>query len=49
MCLVSGHQNERQSHNTLISNKSSGNVAKLNYSGTKITDQNCTHGEIKSR
>jgi hypothetical protein len=39
----------RQKHSTKIANKSSEGVAKFEYLGTTLTDQNCMNEEIKSR
>jgi Ca2+/Na+ antiporter len=49
MYVVSHHQNVRQNHSLLIANKSFENVAKFMYLGTRVTDQNCSNEEIKSR
>jgi hypothetical protein len=38
-----------QRHSIKIVNMSYENVVKFKYLGTKLTDQNCIHNEIKSR
>jgi hypothetical protein len=48
-CIVFRHQNEGQGHNLTIFNTSSENVEKFKCLGTKVTNQNCIHEEIKSR
>jgi hypothetical protein len=39
------HQNAGESHNFLFVNKSFGNVARLKYLGTPVTNQNCINEE----
>jgi hypothetical protein len=46
---VSGCQKAGQRQSIKIGNRSFGSVAKLKYLGTRLTDQNCIHEEIKSR
>jgi histidinol-phosphate/aromatic aminotransferase/cobyric acid decarboxylase-like protein len=47
--LVSRCQKAGQRQSIKIGNRSFESVAKFKYLGTTITDQNCTHEEIKSR
>jgi hypothetical protein len=47
--LMSHSQKIGQKHSIKIGNRSFEDVAKLNYLGTTLTDQNCVHKEIKSR
>jgi hypothetical protein len=48
--LLSRHQNARQKHNIKVADKSFENVASdFIYLGTKVTDQNLIHEEIKRR
>jgi hypothetical protein len=48
--MLSRHQNAGQNHDINEANKSFENVAsKLKYFGTKVTDQNLIHEEIKRR
>jgi hypothetical protein len=50
LCTLSRHQNAGQNHNIKRANKSSEIVAsKIKYLGTKVTDQNLIHKEIKRR
>jgi hypothetical protein len=42
------HQNE-QNHNIRFYNKSFKNGEKLNYFGTSVTNQNCSHNGIQNR
>jgi hypothetical protein len=44
--LISHKQKIGQKHGIKIVNRSSENVAKFKYLGTKLTDQNCMHEEI---
>jgi hypothetical protein len=46
--LISHHENAGQNHNIKIANRSFENMAKFNYLGKIITDQNVFHGKIKS-
>jgi hypothetical protein len=41
-------QNAGQKHGLLIANKFFENVGKFMYLGTKVTNQNCFHKEVKS-
>jgi hypothetical protein len=47
--LMSHCQKAGQRHSIKIVNTSFEDVAKIKYLGTALTDQNCTHKEIKSR
>jgi hypothetical protein len=47
--LVSRYQKAGQRQSTKIGNRSFEGVAKFEYLGTTLTDQNCIHEEIKSR
>jgi hypothetical protein len=47
--LVSRCQKLGQRQSIKIRNRSFGSVAKFNYLGTSLTDQNCIHEEFKSR
>jgi hypothetical protein len=47
--VVSHHQNTRQNHTLLITNKSFENVAKFSYLEMTVTNESCIHKEIKSR
>jgi hypothetical protein len=47
--LMSRSQNTGQKYRIKIPNRSFGDVAKLKYLGTTLTDQNDVHEEIKSR
>jgi hypothetical protein len=47
--LMSHSQKIGQKHSIKIANRSLEDVAKFKYLGTTLTDQNCTHEEIKSR
>jgi hypothetical protein len=47
--VVSCHDNVGQSYNLRTANKSSKNVAKFEYVGTTVTNQNCVNEDIKSR
>jgi hypothetical protein len=46
--IVSHHQNVGKNHNLLIANKSFKNVGKFKCLGTRVTNENCIHEEIKS-
>jgi hypothetical protein len=46
---MSHHENTGQSYNLLITDKFFEKLAKFKYLGTRITDQNCIHQEIKIR
>jgi hypothetical protein len=45
--IMSRHQNSGQNQNTRIANELFGSVAKFKYLGTTLTNQNCTHVEIR--
>jgi hypothetical protein len=47
--IMSCHPNSGQNQNIRIANESFENVAKFKYLGTKLTNQNDIHDEIKSR
>jgi hypothetical protein len=47
--LMSRGQKIGQKHSVKIGNRSFEDVAKFKYLGTALTEQNCTHEEIKSR
>jgi hypothetical protein len=47
--LMSKCQKAGQGQSIKIGNRSFESVAKFKYLGTTLTDQNCIHGEIKSR
>jgi hypothetical protein len=47
--LMSRSQKIGQKLSIKIANRSFEDVAKFRYLGTTLTDQNCTHEEIKSR
>jgi hypothetical protein len=47
--LISHIQKIGQKHSIKVANRSFEDVAKFKYLGTTLTDQNCTHEEIKSR
>jgi hypothetical protein len=46
---MTDHQNSGHNYNTKIPIKAFENVAKLKYFGMTVSDQNCTHEEIKTR
>jgi hypothetical protein len=46
---MSRHQTTGQNHYTKVGIKSIENVAKFKYLGTTLTNQNCSHEEIKCR
>jgi hypothetical protein len=46
--FMSYYQKAVQKHRIKIANRSFKDVAKIKYLGTKLTDQNCMHKEIKS-
>jgi hypothetical protein len=46
---MSGHQNSGQNQNIRTANESFENVAKFQYLGRTLTNQNDIHDEIKSR
>jgi hypothetical protein len=43
------HQNARQNHDIKMANRQSENMAKYKRLGMTVTNQNCTHEEIKFR
>jgi hypothetical protein len=47
--LMSRYQKAEQKSSIKIADRSFEDVAKFKYLGTTLTDQNCVHGEIKSR
>jgi hypothetical protein len=47
--FMSHHQTAGQSNYIRVANKSFERVSKFKYLGTTLTDQNCTHEEIRSR
>jgi hypothetical protein len=47
--IMSRHPNSGQNQNMRIAKDSFENVAKFKYLGTRLTDQNDIHDEIKSR
>jgi hypothetical protein len=47
--IMSRHRNSGQNQNIRIANESFQNVAKYEYLGTTLTNQNDIHDEIKSR
>jgi hypothetical protein len=47
--LVSRCQKAGQRQSIKIANRSFEGVAEFKYLGTTLTDQNCIHGQIKSR
>jgi hypothetical protein len=47
--LVSRCQKAGQRQSIKVVNRSLESVAKLKYLGTRLTDQNCIHEEVKSR
>jgi hypothetical protein len=47
--LMSSSQKRGQKHSIKMANRPFEDVAKFRYLGTTLTDQNCTHEEIKSR
>jgi hypothetical protein len=47
--LMSRYQEIGQKHNIKIANRSFEDVAKFNYPGTTLTDQNWMHKDTKSR
>jgi len=49
VCLCLTIKMREKNHKLWITNKSFESVAKFNYFGIRITNQNCIHEEIKSR
>jgi hypothetical protein len=47
--MIMSHPNSGQKQNIRIANESFENVAKFEYLGTTLTNQNNIHDEIKSR
>jgi hypothetical protein len=47
--LMSCYQEVEQKHSIKTANRSFECIASLKYFGTALTDQNCLHGQIKSR
>jgi hypothetical protein len=47
--LMSLYQKAGQKHNTKTANRSFEDVAEFKYLGTRLTQQDCMHEEIKSR
>jgi virulence-associated protein VapD len=47
--LLSRHQNAGQNRDMEIANRSFENVSQIKYLGTRVTNQNLIHEEIKKR
>jgi hypothetical protein len=45
--FMSAQQNAEEDHNIVIADKSCENMAKFEYFGTRVTNQNCAREEIK--
>jgi asparagine synthetase A len=46
--VMSRQKNSGENHNLIIANKCFENVAKLEYMGRRVTDQNCIQEEINN-